>query len=231
MDRWKRLAPLSGVLLVALFVIAFALPSTPDTTASGAKVITWYRHHHDQVYTMAIIVIYAGALGALYFASVGGYLRDHGSRLLATTTTVGGAVFATGAMLGAGTLVAVNDGPQHFTPDMARTLNILQNDLFWPVLIAGYTIATLSMGVAMLRTRSLPLALGIVTTVVGVVGISGALSWFAFLAGAPLTLVIAGYVYARSGERPTGEDRQITLPDVPGQRTTAAAEPTTTTTP
>jgi hypothetical protein len=214
-DRFKRLAPLSGVLMVAAIVVMLALPSTPDSNASGAKVIAFYRHHHTALYVAGALAAYAGALGILYFSSVASYLRSRGADLLATLTVVGGAVFGAGLMLGAGALFAANDGPQHFGVDEARTLNVLQNNLFIPVFLGGLAIATLSMGVAMLRNKSLPKALGIITVVVGVVCLSGIGSWFGFLASGPLTLVIAGYVYQR-----LGSPAQISLPpEIPVART------------
>ena len=211
-DRYKRLAPLSGVVFVALMVTIFFLPSAPDTNASGAKVIAFYRHHHTAIYVAAIMLGFAAATVTLYLASVADFLRRSGSTLLATTTVIGAGIAGAGMLLGAGAVVAVNDGPQNFTPDVARTLNILQSDLLWPMALGGLAIATLSMGVSMLRTHALPKALGIITTIVGVVACSVIGSWFAFLAMGPLTLVIAGYVYQRLGT-PT----QITMPDVPAQ--------------
>ena len=211
-DRYKRLAPLSGVVFVALMVTVFFLPSPPDTNASGVKVIAFYRHHHTAIYVAAAVLGFAGAALTLYLASVADFLRRSGSTLLATTTVIGAGIAAAGMFLGAGAVVAVNDGPQNFTPDVARSLNVVQSDLFWPMALGGLAIATLSMGVAMLRTRALPKALGIITTIVGVVGCSVVASWFAFLASGPLTLVIAGYIYQRLGT-PT----QITMPDVPVQ--------------
>jgi hypothetical protein len=215
-DRFKRIAPLSGVITVALMVVALSLPSTPDSAASGAKVLAFYRDHHTSVYLSAMLIAYAGVIGLLYFTSVASYLRRFGSDVLATLTVVGAALFAAGCLTAAGAVAAANDGPKHFSADMARTLNVLQNDLFFPMVLGGLGVATLCMGVAMLRTHALPKALGIVTTVVGVVGVSGIFSWFAFMASGPLTLVIAAYVYQRLGRPAT-----VTLPEVPGQRAAA----------
>ena len=214
-DRYKRLAtPASAVVMVAGVVTAVVTPSTPDTTASGARVIAFFQAHHTVAYVAAISLAYAAAAGVLFFVSVAGYLRTRGSQVLAATTTVGAALFAAGSLVACGALMAANDGPGSMTPDIARTLNIIQNDLFAPMMFAGLAIAILSIGVASLRTNALPKALGIITTIVGVVGLSGIGSWFAFMACAPLTLVIAGYVYQRLGT-PT----QITMPDVPTART------------
>jgi hypothetical protein len=75
-------------------------------------------------------------------------------------------------------------------------------------------LVTLAIGLSILRTQAMPKALGIITVIVGVVALSGIGSWFGFMAGGPLTLVLAGYLYQR-----TGQPEQITMPDVPDQRT------------
>jgi len=212
-DRYKRLAtPVSAVVMVAGVVTALVLPGTPDSTASGTKVIAFFQAHHTAMYAAAISLAYAAAAGVLYFVSVASYLRERGSQVLATTTAVGAGLFATGLLLASGTIVAVNDAPGRMTADVARTLNVLQDDVWAPAMFAGVGIAVLSIGVASLRTKALPMALGIITVIVGVVGLSGIGSWFAFMATGPLALVIAGYVYQRQG-RPA----QITMPDIPAQ--------------
>ncbi|MDQ1696187.1 MAG: hypothetical protein QOJ03_1540, partial [Frankiaceae bacterium] len=95
----------------------------------------------------------------------------------------------------------------------AQALNQVQEDLFFVTLFGGLMLATLAMGIAMLRTKALPKALGIVTVIVGVVAASGIASWFAFMATGPLTIVIAGYVYQR-----LGQPASVTMPDVPAPR-------------
>lgn len=224
-DRFKRLAPLSGVVFVALMVVALAGPDSPDSSASGTRVIAWYEAHHTWVYVSALLVCYAAAAAVLYFTTVTRYLRSAGSDLLATTTFAGGVMAAAGMLVGAGTALAVNDGPHNLAPQTVSALHVLSNDLLVPLVIGGIAIATLSMGVAMLRTMCLPKALGIITTIVGVVAFSGIASWFAFMAAGPLTLVIAGYIYQRSG-RP----QSVTLPDVVAQRQAADAPATEVTT-
>jgi len=198
--------------MVAGVVTAIVLPQTPDSTASGAKVIAFYQAHHTATYVAAFSLTYAAVAGVLFLVSVAGFLRTRGSQLLAATTAVGAAIFACGLVLAAGTLTAANDAPGRMTADVARTLNILQNDMWAPALFAGLGIAVLSMGVASLRTKALPKALGIITTIVGVGLLTGIVSWFAFMAFGVVALVIAGYVYQRF-DAPT----QITMPDIPAQ--------------
>jgi hypothetical protein len=216
-DRWKRYGPLAGVLFVALTVAALVTPQTPDTKASGAKVITFFHDHHNSMVAAEYLLAFAGIFAIAYFVSVADYLRRCGSRVLATMTVAGAIVAAGGFFLGAGLMTALTDRTTSLTPDAAQALNFLQDDAFAPLLFAGLAIATTSMGAAMLRTKALPKALGIITVVVGAALATGFVSWFAFLASGPLTLVVAGYVYKRLG-RP----ESITLPGVPEQRAVAA---------
>src|SRR5437763_272920 len=165
-DRYKRLAtPASAVGMVGGVVTAFLMPQTPDTTASGQTVIAFFHAHHTAMYVAAFSVAYAAVAAVLFFVSVAYYLRARGSQILAATTAVGGAVFASGALLGAGLLVAANDAPGRMTADVAKTLNILQDDAFFLAVIAGLGISFLSIGVASLRTKALPKWLAIVTTI------------------------------------------------------------------
>lgn len=216
-DRYKRLAtPVSAVLFVAATVVAISLGSSPDSKASGAKVIAWFHDHHTAATAQSILFAYAGVLGFVYFATVASFLRRRGADVLALTTAGGGVLFAGGLALAAGTNAAILDRVTHISADTAQTLNLVQNDLFWPMMFAGLFLSTLGMGVSMLRTGALPKALGIITVIVGVAAGTGIASWPAFMASGPLTLVIAGFVYHRLGQ--PQQWQEIALPDVPQPR-------------
>lgn len=212
-DRWKRIAPLAAVPVVALVVVAISMPNSPDSKASGAKVLTFAQDHRTSITVAAFLLAYAGAFSVLYFTSLASYLRSRGSNVLATATLVGGALFAGGFLLAGGASGTLADAPHHLSADAAQALNIVSNDLFAPVLFAGLGIALLSSGVAMLRTKAMPKALAIITVIVGVAALTGIVSWFAFMASGPLLLVTAGFLYQR-----LGQPQQITIPDVPAPR-------------
>jgi hypothetical protein len=198
-------------------VLGIAMSNTPDAGSSGTKVLAYYKSHHDRSNIALLALGYAGVMAVVFFAGIGSYLRRRGSDLLATLTVIGGALLAVGLGLGAGATAALTDKTSKLSPDAAQALNQVSEDIFFVVLFAGLMLATVSMGLAMLRTKSMPKALGIVTLVVGVGAVSGIGAWFAFMATGPLVLVIAGYLYQR-----TGQPDEISIPDVPGQR---AAEP------
>jgi len=215
-ERVRRLTPWSSVLMVAGVLVALAMPATPDSTASGAKVLAFYQRHHDAMYVAATALVVAALAGILFFITCATFLRRRGADMLATACAVGAGIFGTGLLFASGTLLAANDSPSRMSADMARTLNLLQNDIWAPAMFGGIGIAVLCIGVSTLRTRALPKALAIIATVVGVATLSGIGSWFAFMACGPLSLVVAGYVSAR-----WEEPRQITLPDVPAARVAA----------
>ncbi|HEX4655729.1 MAG TPA: hypothetical protein VH274_08305 [Mycobacteriales bacterium] len=219
-DRWKRIVPpVAGVVFVGLVVVGIAISNTPDSGSSGAKVIDFYQSHHGRASASIFIFGYASVMAVVFYVGMAAYLRRRGSDLLATLTIVGGALTAVGLGLGAGTTAALADKTSKLSAGAAQALNQVSEDIFFVTLFGGLMIATLAMGIAILRTGAMPKALGIVTVVVGVVAVSGIGAWFAFLGSAPLTLVLAGYLYLR-----TGQPESVSLPDVdvPGQR---AAEP------
>jgi hypothetical protein len=213
-DRWKRLVPpLAGVAFVGLVMGALFVSNTPDAGSSGTKIVTYYSSHQGRSIASAILLGYGGVMAIVFYTGMASYLRRRGSDILATITVAGGVVMAVGLALAAGTTAALADKTSKLSVGAAQALNMVNEDLFFIALFGGLMLATLAMGIGMLRTNAMPKALGIVTVVVGVVAASGVGAWFAFLGSGPLTLVIAGYLYQR-----TGQPDSITMPDVPSQR-------------
>ena len=218
-DRWKRLVPpIAGVMFVALCAVGVALGSTPDSGSSGAKVLAYYQSHHGRQSAEVFLFAYAAIVALVFYAGMAAYLRRRGSAVLATLTVVGGAVAAVGFALGAGATAALTDKTSKISADAAQALNQISEDIFFIALFGGLSVATLAMGISMLRTHAMPKALAIVTVIVGVGLISGIGSWFGFMASGPLTLVLAGYLYQRNGQ-----PESVTMPDVPEQRVDAPA--------
>ena len=216
-DRWRRLAPLSGFVFVALVVVSIMISDTPDVGDGPAKVAAYYAAHDGTTIATVVMLAYGALFAVVFFTSAGQFFRDAGAQTLATLTVVGGVLFAVGCGLGAGTSAALTDANGHFAATQMQVLNAVSEDLFWPITVGGMILATLAMGAAILRTRALPKWLGIVTVVVGVVGISGIGSWFGFMGSGLTTLAIAGFIYARMSSPQT-----ISLPDVPDQRDASA---------
>ncbi len=206
--------------MVAAVVVGIALGNTPDSGSSGAKVLAYVKSHHGRLNAEVFLFAYTSVLALVFYTGMGAYLRRRGSDILATLTVVGGAVAAVGFGLGAGATASMTDATNKLSPDTLQALNQISEDIFFIALFGGIAVATLAMGISMLRTKAMPKALGIVSVVVGVVAFSGIGSWFAFMASGPLTLAIAWFLYQR-----TGQPDEITLPEVPEQRAEAPAAP------
>src|SRR3954453_14497248 len=156
-DRWKRLAPLSGIVFVALVVVSIAVSADqPDAGGGPAQVAAYSASHDGAAGAQVVMLAYAALFACVFFTSVGQFLRDRGAQALATLTVVGGVLFAVGLGLGAGMSAALTDVNGHFAASQMQVLNAVSEDLFWPLTVGGMIMATLAMGAAILRTRALP---------------------------------------------------------------------------
>jgi hypothetical protein len=216
-ERDRRLAPLTGIAFVALVVVSILISGDqPAADAGPTKVAAYFASHDGRTVAQVVMLAYAAIVAAVYFTVIAQFFRDRGSRTMATLTLIGGVFAAVGCGLAAGMSAALSETSDNFSAGQLQVLNAVSEDLFWPIMVGGMVLSTLAQGVAMLRTHALPKALGIITVIVGVVGISGIGSWFGFMGAGAITLVVAGYVAARNGPV-----QSITLPEMPGQRVNA----------
>jgi hypothetical protein len=161
-SRWARWSPLSGVLFVALYMVGFALMSSPDTKDSDMKILAHYAksgNRRDDV--MAFLFVLAAALVFIWFLSL---LRIRLARAEGGsgpwTTAAFGSGFASIALwlVGVGLFVAPSAAradTHAFVLD-PNTYRIL-NDLGYGMWFSGTTIA----GVIVLSTALLSLNAGV----------------------------------------------------------------------
>ncbi|HWF34716.1 MAG TPA: hypothetical protein VG295_05080 [Solirubrobacteraceae bacterium] len=161
-DRWKRLAPLTGVALVVLLVAGGGLiGSEPKSGAGAAKVISFYHSHRTRVELSAYVTALSAFFGLFFY----GILRDRlaqaeGAEGLASTAFAGAVIFAGAGVLSAGTQLALADVPGALSPSAAQALNLLENDLTLFALGTGIAVLMMAAGLAILRGRQLPAWLG-----------------------------------------------------------------------
>lgn len=200
--RW--VSPLLGLIFVALVVISFALTSSsPSSSSSGLAVISYYLDHRGQQNTSGVLIIVAIPVGLFFFGLLREYLgRVSAARPFATIALAGAAVFAAGGCVAAGTQFALADVPSQLTPSAAQALNVLGNDLSFPMTVAGVSVMQLGFGIAVLRSRLLPAWLGWLAVVIGVVAAAGPIGFFGFLAAAVWILLTSGMLYERLAAHP-----------------------------
>jgi hypothetical protein len=105
----------------------------------------------------------------------------------------GGAVtYAVGLGIFAMSQFALLDASDLEQPEVAQALNILDNDNFAPTVI-GLAVVLLATAWHVLASRSLPVWVGWVSLVLGVLAVAGPLGFFAFL-GFPLWVAAVAVV-------------------------------------
>ncbi|MDQ1498095.1 MAG: hypothetical protein QOI86_1435 [Actinomycetota bacterium] len=201
MDTYRigRLAPLTGVLYAALFIIAMGMQgSAPSSDAPGAQVIAFYQSHHTAG-TVSCFVLVASAIAFVFFA---GALRqalrrpdDRDGDWLPTVAFGGGVAYAIALSLFAVGQAALLKGAELGNVEMVRTLNVINSASFFPAMVA-VSVVLLAGGTAALHTDALPRWLAWVATAVGAVAVLGPLGFAAFFL-LPLWSLVAGVILNR----------------------------------
>ena len=213
MDKWSRLAILTGVAFFALLLASFIVGgSTPDTSDSGQSVLNFYIAHKNKETVSAFLGFYA----VVFFLFFAGVLRARlqeaapGSAL--PTISFGGAIFvAFGGATFTALTIALADVPTHLGADAAQALNVLNNDFFAP-LILGTCVFMIANGIATLRYGFLPKWLGWVAIIIGVAAVTPG-GFVGFLAMCIWVLVVSILLYVRGGaEGPATTPPPVTTP-------------------
>ena len=195
-DRLEPFLPLSGALFGILFaVILLVSGDTPDTDASGADVIS---HYEDEGKTFALLILLMiGAVALMFFAGVlRTRLREAGWETLATTAFGGGVCTVVGMAVFGIFQIALLDASDLGQEQVAQTLNIIDNDNFFPAII-GMAIMYLATGWHCLRSGVLPKWLAWLSVALGVVSVAGPAGFVAFLAFPLWTILVGVLLYMR----------------------------------
>jgi hypothetical protein len=205
LERW---AALGGVAYVVLFVIGTILQfsGAPNGDAAPSKVIAWYSDsgHRDHLH-IGWALIGLGLFFFLWFLSAlrQALIRLVGEGFLPTLATVGGAVYATLALAAA----SVSDGIRTMNDDTYHhqvypPLVHAANDAAYVLHSAGGAgigAMMIAASIAVVRTRVLPVAVGWLGVVAGIVALASILffPWFVIA----LWLLVASAVLFVAGSR------------------------------
>jgi hypothetical protein len=202
----RRLIPLiTGILFVVLVVVSiFTGPSgsATNSNANPAKTLAYFQAPHaHHAGLSALLITLAVTIGLFFFASVRDYLRrDEAQASLAGTAFGGAIIFGASGALSAGALLAISDSPKTLLPATAQMLNLIQNDVSNGMQAAGLAVFFLAVGIAVIRSRLLPLWWGWVTIVLGLVAASVILSFAAFIGMGVWAIVTAIMMYLKLGK-------------------------------
>jgi len=191
-SRWERLAPLTGVVAVAIIIAVFSIGgSTPDEHDSASKVWAYYSRHHDKQIALAFILAIALPFLVFFASTLRHELRRAGGTGQLSTAAFGGGVLAAA---GFGLLATVHialssAGERVVTQGTVQTLNVLDNNDFVPA-VAGVALLVLAAGLSVVRHGGLPRWLGWVAIVLGIAAFTPA-GFIAFLAGGVWIIVVS----------------------------------------
>jgi hypothetical protein len=196
--RGERLAPLTGIVFIALVFAVFAIGgSTPEEHDSAAKVQSFYIQHHDKHSVLAILMALATPF-LLFFASSLRYdlRRAGGTGQLSNAAFAGGVLAASGfALVATIHLALANAAESATTLGTTQTLNVLDNNDFLPA-AAGVAVLVLAAGAAVVRHGGMPKWLGWVGMVIGIAVFTPA-GFVAFLASG-VWILIASVLLTRA---------------------------------
>lgn len=197
-DRLSRFAPFTGIAFAVLAIVGiFSSNSSPNASASGAHVISFYTAHKSGQEASDLLLAIAFIFFLFFIGSLYGLLRRApAAQTLAALGLAGAVLFVVGIALFGGIDYSLANASHTLAPNAAQALNVLDNQLFLPLFI-GAVVFGVATGLAVVRSGLLPAWLGWVLLVLGiaagtpafVVGMIGLLVW---------TLVTSVLIYQRS---------------------------------
>jgi hypothetical protein len=182
-SNWERLAPLTGVIFVAIAVATFAIGgSTPGDHDTAQQVQSFYGKHHDKHMLLAFILALSLPFLLFFVSSLRNDLRRAGGTgQLANGAFAGGVLAAAGFGILAFVHLALADAADSAkTIGTTQVLNVLDNNDYVPV-GAGMGVLVFGAGLSAVRHGGLPSWLGWAGVVIGVLAFTPA-GFFAFLA-------------------------------------------------
>ena len=169
--RRLRFIALTGAVWAVLAVVGIVTSGgeTPNGESSPAKVISYYSKHSSEIKLSAVFFSLAFLFFLLFCGTLRSFFRRNpANEGLATLMLVSGATVTVAAGIGGGVELGIAKNIHDLTPAAAQALNVVENEVFLPVLIAGF-VFSLCNGIAILRGALLPRWLGWVAIVIAIV--------------------------------------------------------------
>lgn len=152
----KKLLPLSGIVFVLLVVVSVLLGgSTPGSTASGAKVASYYDAHNARMFVESFLLAAAGFFAVAFGATLARWLSgaDAVARSAWTRVVLAGVTLVAAAFMFVATVnFALADSPTKVSGSALQALNLVANDS-WVFLNAALGVLMLGAAAAWLASE------------------------------------------------------------------------------
>lgn len=217
-DRRIRFVALTGVAWAVLAIVGLFTSGgeTPEGDASPAKVVSFYSSHSSEVKTSAVFFAVAFLFFLLFCGTLRAFLRRNPANdSLATLMLAAGVGVAVAAGIGGGIEVGIANNIHHLEPAAAQGANLVENEVFLPVLIAGFVFA-LCNGLAIIRGSQLPRWLGWVSIVMAILFVVPPVAIIALLVLVVWSLVVSIFMFLRYEGRDGAPAPVVAQPSSPG---------------
>jgi hypothetical protein len=199
----KWLAWTGPLFVVGFAVIIFGLEgSTPGEKAHLDKINAYYSSHQGRTTTAALMAPLGAVLLVLFASYLRAIARDRNPAAVIGPNVLfaGALLWAAGIMFGAAFDLTLVSSVHNHQDAVAQTMNVINND-DWIPFVGGIAITLVGAGMTVLGTRILPVWLGWVALVAGIVSLAGPGGFIGFFVG-PLFLLVAGVWLAVSSRTP-----------------------------
>jgi hypothetical protein len=200
---WERLAALSGLVAVALWVIGVVLEEASNLPGEDPnEILSWFQDESNTILSGAFIFM----LGSLFFLIFVGALRVRLVRAESESAFLSAIAFGAGLVVAALTLLI--PGPNlagalaedDLTPEAAQALTVVDDAFFVGAELAA-ALLLVATGLAILRYGALPRWVAWISFLFALWLLIPPIGWAGLLVGVPLwTIIVAVLLWMRSGD-------------------------------
>jgi hypothetical protein len=200
---WERLAALSGLVAVALWVIGVVIDETSGLPGDDPnEILSWFQDESNTILAGSFIFM----LGSLFFLIFVGALRvrlirAEGERAFLTAIAFGaGVVVAAMTLLISGPNLAGALAEDELTPEAAQALSVVDDAFFVGAELAS-ALLLVAAGLAILRYGALPRWIAWISFLFALWLLIPPIGWAGLLVGVPLwTIIVAVLLWMRTDE-------------------------------
>jgi hypothetical protein len=200
--RWM---PLTGILFIAMAIVGIIVGGEPPDAAgnSADEIVQFYTDNQGRVMAGVIFLTIATVL-FVFFASFLRSVLDRGAGedgMFSRIAFVGAVVFAVGGAIDGTLIIAMSEAAGEVEPAQIETLQAFWDNDFLPLAL-GVVLFTLGSGISIVLHKSLPVWLGWIAIVLGIVGMTP-VGWIAFMATGVWILVVSVMLLISERKVPT----------------------------
>ena len=198
----RQWTPLLGVVFVVLIVLRLFVigAGVPDASASGEDVLSYYEENELREVAASLTAVVAAAVLVFFAVHLRRVLRPAApDDYLPDAVFAGGILVAAALGLAEGLHGALAVDPEYLTPEAAKALHVLDQQLIFPTML-GFGVLLLALGLAIVRLRVLPTWLGWAALVLAVACFTPA-ALFAIVLGLAWLVALSVALYLKGPSR------------------------------